>query len=59
MAVMRIGSKCSHITYILRFFAASHLVMSLDLYFEIGSNIIVSYSLWYWHGKIQEVLDRL
>jgi hypothetical protein len=37
MAVLQSGSKCSHTTCMLRFFATSRLAMNPDLYFEIGS----------------------
>ena len=39
MAALRNGSKCSHTTCMLRFFAVSRLVLNPDLIFEIGSNI--------------------
>jgi hypothetical protein len=39
MAGLRTGSKCSHITYMLRFLTVSRLAMNPDLYFEIASNL--------------------
>jgi hypothetical protein len=38
MAALRIGSKCSHTTCMLRFFTVSCLALNPNLIFEIGSS---------------------
>jgi len=37
MTALRNGSKCSHTTYMLRFFTISRLALNPNLIFEIGS----------------------
>jgi hypothetical protein len=42
MAVLRIGSKCSHTTCMLRFFTASRLALNPNFISEMDSNLFES-----------------
>jgi hypothetical protein len=45
MAVLQSGSKCSHTTCMLRFFAALRLAMNSNLYFKITYRIHIKEAL--------------
>jgi hypothetical protein len=43
MAALRNGSKCSHITCVLRFFTVPRLALNPNLILELGSSILLKF----------------